>query len=394
MENNKVTDGGATADDASGDEPQDAITGSTRRGEKPVRVGIVGLGNIGHFHADNLGHLSGEVAAELAGGVDVDADARDEFTDSFGAPTFAEGSALFEHADAVIITTPNSFHEEYTIGALEAGCHVLVEKPVAHTVESAERVVKAAAASDKVCMVGFHNRFANPVQVLATHIEEGRFGEIDHVEARYVRRRGIPGRGTWFTDGEIAGGGALIDIGAHTIDLALYLAGFPVVEEVTGVTRSTFGTREDYACLDMWGQDAGTEFDVDDSASAFLRCEDGTTVSLEVAWAANRESTQEMVVRGEDAGATLDFDGGDLLIHEVADDGATHFADTRVTTDTEDPHVEELRRFLAAARAGESPGLNTPEQGLWVQRVIDAIYRSSETGGAIDLSGVSAFADD
>lgn len=384
----KETDGeaGAGTDDGTG-EGADSQTTLVARDGDAFTVGIVGLGNIGHFHAKNLTDLSEDLDATLAGGMDVDPEARQQFAGEFGTPVFESVETLYHRVDAVVITTPNRFHEEYAVGALKAGCHVLVEKPVAHTVESAQRVVEAAAESDSICMVGFHNRFAHPVQVLAAQIEEGRLGDVGHVEARYVRRRGIPARGTWFTDRAVAGGGALIDIGAHTIDLALYLAGFPTVEEVSGVTRSEFGTRADYASLDRWGNATGTDFDVDDSASAFLRCADGTTVSLEVAWAANREPSQEVIIRGDEAGATLDFDAGELVVHETANSGAAHFADTHVTTDMPDPHIEELRGFLKGARTGQQPALNTPAQGLAVQRVIDAIYHSSETGRAVDPTG-------
>ena len=356
------------------------------------RIGLVGLGNIGHHHAERLSELD----ADLVGGMDIDAEARERFAESFGVETHTEAPALYERVDAVVVTTPNRFHEEYAVGALEAGKDVLLEKPLAHSLDAAERIADAADEAEGFCMVGFNNRFAQPVQALKHHQREGRFGETRHVEANYVRRRGIPGRGSWFTTEDVAGGGSVIDIGVHAIDLSLYFLGFPEVVEVSAVTRSEFGNREDYAFVEMWGEDVGPEgFDVDDSASAFLRCADGSTVSLEVAWATNRPTNDEFMIRGTDAGARLDRGTHDLTLFETERDGVHHFSDAEITTRERDTHAAEQERFVRAVRDGEAPEVNTVDQGVAVQRVIDAVYRSSETGGAVRLDdSVAAAVDD
>ncbi|MFB6130686.1 MAG: Gfo/Idh/MocA family protein, partial [Salinigranum sp.] len=271
--------------------------------QTPVRVGIVGLGNIGQYHADRLLELE----ADLVGGMDVDAEARHWFTEVYDVDTYEDPESLYEEVDAVVVTTPNRYHEEYAVSALEAGLDVLLEKPLAHSLESGERIAAAAADAEGFCMVGFNNRFANPVEIVKHYGREGRFGDLTHVEANYVRRRGIPGRGTWFTDRSISGGGAVIDIGVHAIDLSLHFLGFPEVREVSAITRSQFGGRDDYAYVDMWGVDAGPEgFDVEDSATAFVRCAGGKTISMEVAWASNRPGTDEFYLRGTEGGARLD----------------------------------------------------------------------------------------
>jgi predicted dehydrogenase len=357
-------------------------------------IGIVGLGKIARFHADNIERLSADHDVALAAGMDVDPEARQQFTEEYDVPTVETVDELLADVDAVIVTTPNQFHEEYAVATLEADRHVLVEKPLAHTLSSAERIAQAARSSDGICMVGFHKRYSNPVQVLQSAIAEGRFGELTHIEANFVRRRGIPGRGTWFTDEAAAGGGALIDIGTHAIDLAMYLLDFPTVEEVTGITRSHFGSREEYTYLDMWGEDSGDTFDVDDSASAFVRCRDETTISLEVAWASNRPPTKEFIVQGTEAGATIDLASGDLTIHEVRDDGADHFADTQITTAPVDDHLPEDRLFVEAIVDGAQPPRNTPETALAVQRIIDGIYRSSRSDKAVALGDMEIPADD
>jgi predicted dehydrogenase len=349
----------------------------------PVRVGVVGLGNIAHHHATQLAELD----AEIVGGMDIDADARRRFAEAYDADTFEDVDNLLATVEAAVVTTPNRFHEEYAVAALDAGVDVLLEKPLAHDVASAERIAAAARdASDAFCMVGFNNRFANPVQVLKHYQRAGRLGEVRHVEANYVRRRGIPGRGSWFTSKAVAGGGSLIDIGVHAVDLSLYFLDFPEVVEVSGVTRSQFGTREDYAFVEMWGPDEGPGgFDVDDSASAFVRCADGRTISLEVAWAANRPTDDEYYVRGTEAGARYDRAEQDLTLFEASGGGRNHLADTAVETQTANTHRAEQAAFLRAVRAGEPPTVNTVDQALTVQRVIDAVYRSADAGAAVRL---------
>ncbi|WP_327052638.1 Gfo/Idh/MocA family protein [Halomicrococcus gelatinilyticus] len=350
---------------------------------EPVRVGIVGLGNIGHYHADRITDLP----HEIVGGVDINPDARARFAEKYDTRSFESYQELYDSdVDAVIVTTPNKFHEEYAVAALDAGLDVLLEKPLAHTLESAERIAEASRNADGFCMVGFHNRFRNPVEVIKGYQEEGRFGKTRHVEANFIRRRGIPGRGSWFTNRDVAGGGALIDIGVHAIDLSLYFHDFPEVVEVSGTVRSQFGGREDYTYLEMWGEDTESgRFTVDDSVTAFVRCADDKTISLEVAWAANREPNKQYHVRGTEAGARFDKRDDSLTLYETSMVGADHFSDSEVATRQEDPHKAEQRVFFEAVQEDVAPGRNTVEQSLSVQRVIDAIYRSSEQGSAVRL---------
>ncbi len=347
-----------------------------------VRLGFVGLGNIAQLHADEILGLGGQVVA----GTDVSPEARAMFAEDYAAEVFEDPTEMYELVDAVVVSTPNRFHEEYVVSALEAGLDVLVEKPLAHTLESAQRIADAAAESSGFCMVGFHNRFWGPVQVLDSYREQGKLGDVTHVEANYIRRRGVPGRGSWFTRKDVAGGGAVIDIGTHAIDLALYLMGYPDVEEVAAQTRSQFGSKDDYSYLYMWGEDRGTgNFDVEDSATAFIRCANGTTISLEVAWAANRRPSQEFTVRGKEAGAELDIADDEMTLFETADDGVNHHRDITVETTDKEAHGIEQQHFLQAVANGEAPGINTVEEGLEVQKIMDAIYRSGEEGRAIEI---------
>lgn len=350
-------------------------------------IGVVGLGLMGTRLADRLQ----QVGAEIEAGVDINEQPRDLFADEFDAKSYSEHDQMLTDTslDAIVVTTPNRYHEPVATAALARGVHVLCEKPLAHTVESAESIVRADKESDAFCMVGFCNRFAPGARLFREKDEVGTFGEVDHIEANYVRRRGIPGLGSWFTDSELAGGGALLDLGPHAIDLALDLAGYPTVVEVAGHTRDTIGRSEDYADPDNWAENWETpdgESGVEEACSAYLRCDDGTTISLEVAWAMNRRSTKTFRVNGTNAGAELAIGGDTLEILDTGTGALDHYDDRTLSGNAEhDKYFLEARHFVRGVTADERPCVNRIEQALHVQRVIDAIYESEQIGSAVPL---------
>jgi predicted dehydrogenase len=349
----------------------------------PLTVGIVGLGGMGELHASNAVELGHEVA-----GADVAPEMRDAFAAQFDAPVYADHESLLgAGVDAVVITTPNAYHAPAAVAALEADVPVLCEKPLADSLSAAREIEAAAHESGAFCMVGFNNRFSAAAEIVTDLREAGRLGEIRHVETGWVRRRGIPGLGTWFTKKELSGGGALIDIGVHALDFGLHLAGYPEVVSVSGVTRADYGADPEYVNPDEAdGGNAGGEFDVDDSASAFVRCADGTTIDLEAAWASNREPSREVVDDGTGGSVETTIGGDAVTLREVGAEGPGYYADAELsTTYGADTHAAEDRYFLETVDAGETPARNTLEEGMTVQRILDAIYRSSETGEEVRL---------
>ncbi len=319
-------------------------------------IGIIGLGNIGCLHAERFVTLGADVA-----GMDSNDDARRRFAEDFAAPVFDDHHELFAVVDAVVIAVPNTYHDRYAIAALEAGLDVFLEKPMADTWANARRIADVAATADGVCMIGFHNRYRPVVERFKQLQVAGRFGELTHVQANYVRQNGVPEHGGWFTRGDISGGGALIDIGVHAIDLALYLLDFPRVEEVVGATRRS----------------PDRSFDVEDAASAFVRCADGTTISLEVAWRTNGSDNRAFVIDGTDGSAEL-TPGDERL--ELFDGGRR----TAISVDRIDPYEQQAHAFLDAVERDVDPKRNNVEEALAVQRVIDDIYQSSGLEHASD----------
>lgn len=345
------------------------------------RIGVVGLGGMGRTHATSVVDAGHDVVA----GADVQPAARERFTDAFDAATFEDFEAMYEEADVdgVIVTTPNAFHEPASVAAFERDIDVLCEKPLAASLDAAERMVEAEAASDARGMVGVQSRFRPSTRLFSAYRDEGRFGDVRHVEVRTIRQRGIPGVGSWFTNRELAGGGALIDIGVHVLDRSLHMLEFPELLEVSATTRADFGGRGDYADPDDWGVGRGADeetFDVEDSASGFVRCAGGTTLSFEVAWAANRPSpTNSLVVWGTEGGAVFGRDGLRFLDADVT--GVDHYVETEISTgQNHSAQAQKVEAFLADDHDGPAASF---AEGLAVQRLMDAIYRSAEKGGSV-----------
>lgn len=352
-----------------------------------LSIGFIGLGGMGALHASNLA----DIGVSIAAGTDVSETARAAFQREYDVETFGQAEKMLDQVelDGVVIATPNAFHEPTAVAALERDINVLVEKPLADSVESAESIATAADRSSAFCMVGLHNRFSGAADLFKHFQNENTFGELTHIEANYLRRRGIPGLDSWFTSKELAGGGALIDIGVHVLDFALYLADSPTIKEVTGTVRTNFGNQSDYADPDNWSSNwsaSSQEFDVEDSASAFLRCENDLTITLDVSWAANRTPKREIVVRGTEAGAAMQLGGDAIEINSASAIPHDHYLTSTYEGDRDIAgHRAEVEFFVSSILAGTEPTINTVDDGLKVQRVLDAIYRSSEKGKSVNL---------
>ncbi|MGH2343703.1 MAG: Gfo/Idh/MocA family protein, partial [Chloroflexota bacterium] len=190
-------------------------------------IGIIGCGSMGREHARNLRTLAG---ARLVAISDPVEDARRRLIAESDAPyAYARYHDLLEQpdVDAVIITVPNALHRGVALAALDAGKHVLLEKPLAHSIEDGAAIVQAAERSNRVVMLGFNHRFNPSAQALQRAVAAGRLGTLYYARARWLRRDGLPPRASWFTSRAAAGGGPLIDIGVHMLDLALHMLGYP-----------------------------------------------------------------------------------------------------------------------------------------------------------------------
>ena len=351
-----------------------------------TRIGFIGGGTIARHHADALAQLDRSIAA-LA---DIDADTRRGFAADYDIDdTYPDHETMLREADldVVVVAVPNKFHADCTIAALERDVDVFVEKPLATSYDSAAEIAAAERDSDGTVMVGFSLSFTSWFKGIEDRVSAGRLGNVYEVDAEYVRRRGIPQLGSWFTRKEIAGGGAMIDIGVHVLHLSLSLLGFPDIRSVSATTGSNFGTKNDYTYLDMWGGDPieNATFDVDDHTRALVHTEDGRTIHLHVAWASNSDPRHLLRVSGDEAGVTVRTGGGDpeTTIHSTDGDA---LSTAELEHSPADPFVEEWRYFVDVVEGEREHTRSTVEEGLAVQELVDAIYESADRRTEITLT--------
>ncbi|MBI1757264.1 MAG: Gfo/Idh/MocA family oxidoreductase [Fimbriimonas ginsengisoli] len=343
-----------------------------------VRIGVVGCGGIAR---DN--HLPAFAAlpkrCKLVALCDVEIEKARALGAKFSvAQVFSDHRRLLEQSeiDAVVVATPNRFHLTPTIDALGAGKHVLCEKPLGRTFAEAAAMAKAAKAAGKVLQVGFQLRFSGPVRFLEDMIAAGRFGEIYYARAQALRRRGVPNWGV-FIDKEKQGGGPLIDIGIHVLDLTLHLMGRPKALSVLGMTWDKLGT--DPSIFNQFGDYDRSQFSVEDMAVGLIRFEGGASVVVETSFMANIEGNPyQTQLFGTRAGA---------ILKPFADDALRVFTEeNRQLLDLTPAHIPKTQPHIAAAEAfldaveGIRPTPIPAEHGLELNGIIDALYRSAASG--------------
>lgn len=354
-----------------------------------IRVGVAGAGFVtarGHIPAyKRLPNVSVEAICDLnrerAQQVAAQFDIPHVFTD------YEEMLAKVE-LDLVSVGTPNRFHAPHTIAALEKGCHVLCEKPMALTSDEARAMAEAARRNRRKLTLGLHFRYRPETLVLKPMIDAGELGDIYYARATMMRRAGIPGYGSHFTNKDLAGGGCLYDIGVHVLDWTLYFMGHPEPVAVSGKTFAEFGPRRQK--LGGWGADilpGPARFDVDDLAVAIVKFANGATLFLEAAWAYHGRAEERVQLAGRAGGAEI---YPALLGQTTA---------LRVYKDWDDRPLDitpEIPRFEVSQQArqiedfvnhldDDQPPVVTPEQGVIVTRILEGIYRSAETGEEVKV---------
>jgi predicted dehydrogenase len=344
---------------------------------KLVRVGIIGTGGIARFaHIPGYKAQTNVLIAALA---DVVPGRAEEAANEFGVPkayTDYREMLANEQLDAVSVCTPNFAHKDATIAALQAGCHVLCEKPIAMTLQEGQEMVAAARQAGKTLQVGLNSRFSPEAMTVKRFVDAGEFGQMYYGEAVYLRRRGIPNWGV-FTRKEMQGGGALIDIGVHVLDRTLWLMGNPKPVAVMGATYANFGKRTDLATPGgMWDAE---RFNVDDMGVAMVRFATGATLILKASWDGHIEDSHaEVRVLGTHGGAVM----SPLKIFKDMQGTMVNIIPSGLAK--VETHTEEITHFIAVVR-GETECMVKPEQVLDVQAILDAIYQSAETGREVLL---------
>lgn len=351
-----------------------------------IKVGIIGAGGIAQ--ASHIPSFQKVEGVEIVAIADINETKAMETAQKFGIPkVFKDYKDLLgiEEIDAVSICTPNVFHKPISIEALNAGKDVICEKPVAAKGADAEEIIAAAKENGKIFMAAQVQRFSPVSQVLKRFIERGDFGEIYYVKGGYIRRRGIPGLGGWFTNKALALGGCMMDIGVHALDRMYWLIGAPKPVSVSGMVVQKF---KDNAVDGGWPPlhtRRGDVFtgvnDVDDMASGYVKFDNGAVLLVEASWAGNCEPYSYLELMGTKAGAKTT--GSDLKIFSEMNDNLVDIAP--VLPQRVDPFLEEMKHFIECVRTRKEP-ITTPEEIINVARILEAVYKSAATGREVLIS--------
>lgn len=355
---------------------------------KLLKVGIVGCGGIAN--GKHMPALKKNPNVEMVAFCDIIEKKAEKAAKEFGtadAKVYTDYKELLKDKtiDVIHVLTPNREHSFITIDSLHAGKHVMCEKPMAKTYAEAKAMVEAAKESGKILSIGYQYR-CNPAPLYAKKIvEAGELGDIYYAKAHAVRRRAVP---TWgvFLNEEEQGGGPLIDIGTHALDMTLWTMNNYKPKMVVGTSYKKLGNQTETG--NAWGDWDPKEYTVEDSAFGFITMENGATIILEASWALNTLDVKEGMTTlcGTDGGIDM-LEGGTKLRFNCAKHGklATMTPDLSAGGvafyDGETANSSDLENynFYDAIINGKELRVK-PEQALVVTRILEAIYESAKTG--------------
>ena len=353
---------------------------------KRVKVAVIGLG-VGMAHA--RGYLACP-GAELVAVCDINPQRLKERGDQLGLPAerqfiqVADLLALPE-LDAVSIALPNALHAPVALDAFAAGKHVLSEKPLAVNAQAAQQMVDAAHAAGRYLMVCFNYRFREDARWLKGLQAGGKLGSVYYARAGWLRCAGIPGAGGWFTNKGQAGGGPLIDLGVHVLDLTLWLMGYPEPVSVSGSTFAMFGPQGKKGSGAPGGSGG---FEVEDLAAGFVRFANGAALQIETSWASHTRPNRDeyfLSLFGSEGGCELDVN------NYTDSETVSYFTEEAGQPVVVKPHiVTRGGHDLAVAHFIQSIATNCPpeatgEQGLALMKIIDGLYESARSGHEVSL---------
>ncbi len=353
-----------------------------------LNVGIIGCGGIANGkHLPSLQKIS---EVNIVAFCDIEIEKAQVAAEQYGtndAKVYEDYKLLLENddIDVIHVCTPNSSHKALTVASLDAGKHVMCEKPMAKTTEEAKEMIEAAKRNGKKLTIGYQNRFRPDSQYLRKATQRGDLGDIYYGKAQAIRRRAVP---TWgvFLDEEKQGGGPLIDIGTHALDLTLWMMDNYEPESVMGSTFHKLGKKENAA--NAWGPWDPKKFTVEDSAFGFIKMKNGSTIILESSWALNSLEVDEAkcALSGTEGGADMK-DG--LRIHgeefgslyttnvELENKGVDFYEG-----ETVDEAEVEARSWIDSIVNDTEPVVK-PEEAMIITQILEALYQSAKSGKAV-----------
>lgn len=344
-----------------------------------VRIAIIGTGGISHAHMRGYKMIADK--CEVVAVCDLDEQKAKAYAEKYDVPAyytdFNEMLAK-EKIDAVSVTTWNSSHMPATIAALRAGCKVICEKPMAMNTAEAEEMLAVSKETGNLLMLGFVRRFGNDADLIRDFRDGGTLGDIYYAKATYLRRNGCPGG--WFGDKEYSGGGPLIDLGVHVIDLVRYLAGSPKPVSAYGVTYNNLDPNRAGGGESWVSTTTGFHFkhNVEDMAAAMIRFDNGLTLTVEASFKLNiKQDRGEIELFGTKAGAKFDPNV------EFFADMNGRFVDIKPFGSSalsfDGLFEREINHFVECC-LGNCECISPAEDGVTLMRILDAIYESARTG--------------
>lgn len=346
-----------------------------------LRVGVIGLG-MGKAHIRGFqSHHRSEVVAISDINEERLAAVGDELNVGNRYADFQEMMDK-ENLDVVSIATPNSLHKPITLASLKAGCHVLCEKPMALNAKEAREMIVASKNAKKRLMINFSYRFRPQSIAMKQQVDSGLLGHIYFARSIWHRRRGMPKFGGWFGQKKMSGGGPLIDLGVHRLDLALWLMGHPKPTYVMGSTYDTIAT--------ALAKKQGKPFDVEDFAASLIKFKNGATLILEASWAGYIKEKELMKTRILGTkGGLLQYNMAEGYTFEVETylekDGCQY--DLKLHDNIPVPAAKSAMGHFVDCIANNKPHMATGHEGLIVMEILDAIYESARTGKPVKIAG-------
>lgn len=362
-----------------------------------IKIGIIGCGGIANnkhfpaliFHKD---------LCEMVAFCDIIKERAEKAAKEYGVPgakVYTDYKELLKDKsiEVVHVLTPNVMHSPITVAAFEAGKNVMCEKPMAHTTEAAQAMIDAWKKSGKKFTIGYQNRFRPEVQSLHESCANGELGEIYFAKAHALRRRAVP---TWgvFPDKSKQGGGPLIDIGTHALDITLWMMNNYKPVSVTGSVFQKLGKLEDGPEGNMFGPWDPKTYEVEDSAFGYVKMENGATIFLESSWALNILESKEAATTlcGTKAGAQINsgmsYKTNELIYNKAHNGMLTEERNSAAGNiaffegNASAPEVLEAKQWLEAVRDDKEP-LVKPMEAFTVTKILDAIYKSAAQGKEI-----------
>ena len=351
-----------------------------------IKVGIIGCGGIAN--GKHMPSLAKVTDCDMVAFCDIIPERAEKAAKEYGTPdakVYSDYKELLKdpEIEVVHVCTPNRSHSFITVDALEAGKHVMCEKPMAINSEEAKKMIDAANRTGKKLTIGYQSRFRDDSMYMKQEAEDGTFGDIYYAKATALRRRAVPTWGVFLNEYE-QGGGPLIDIGTHALDLTLWMMDNYKPKYCVGTAYHKLN--KDVNQGNMWGNWDPEKFTVEDSAFGFIVMENGATIVLESAWALNTLDVREAVtsVCGTLAGADMMNGlringirhGRQYVMEPSFKAGGVAFNDGKKGESAAD---REERLWIEAVRNDTEP-LTKPEQAYCVTRILEGIYESAKSG--------------